>query len=167
MSISWSFAMSHSDVFEPGSMAPARPASQAVLINAAISKMIGVQVVSNKDILLKAQEKGVKPEMVSAFVSEHGISLASLEWVITPKTLGRRIKNNERLNPGETDRFIRMARLTALAETVFADPEKAKTFLAKPRTRWGGKSGTELMQTDNGGRMVEELLQQLNHGFFA
>ncbi len=159
--------MSQSDVFEPSSNLSAKPIGQASLINAAISKIIGVQVLSNKDILLKAQEAGVKPEMVPEFVVQHGLSMSSLDWVITPKTLSRRIKNNERLNPGETDRFIRVARLTALAETVFANPEKAKTFLAKARDRWGGKTGSELMQTDNGGRMVEELLQQLNHGFFA
>ncbi len=159
--------MSQTHVFEPESTAASKVVNQLTQINSAISNMIGVQVGSNLDILVKAQEAGVKPQMILLYMESHKLNRTSLDWVINAKTLSRRIKNDELLNSAETDRFIRVARLTALAETVFGNIEKAQTFLAKPRERWNGKNGSELMQTDNGGRMVEELLQQLNHGFFA
>lgn len=159
--------MSQTHVFEPQSTTASKIVNQVTLINTAISKIIGVQVGSNFDILVKAQETGVKPEMVIHYMESHKLNRSSLDWVINAKTLSRRIKNEELLNSAETDRFIRVARLTALVETVFGNVEKAQDFLAKPRERWNGKTGSELMQTDNGGRMVEELLQQLNHGFFA
>lgn len=157
--------MSSTHIFEPD--IASGTVSQVMQINAAISEMIGVNVASNLDLLVRAQEPGISPKMVIVYLESRKLNRASLDWVINSRTLKRRIKNHELLNLSESDRFIRVVRLTALAETVFGNKEAAQSFLTKSRLIWNGKSGSELIQTDNGGRIVEELLQNMNHGLFT
>ena len=67
----------------------------------------------------------------------------------------------------ESDRAVRVARISALAEEVFGDVAKAGRWLRKPKIRFDGRSPLELLRTESGARLVEELLLQLDFGFAA
>jgi putative toxin-antitoxin system antitoxin component (TIGR02293 family) len=50
---------------------------------------------------------------------------------------------------------------------VFGDAAKAARWLRKPNRALNGLEPLRLLQTETGGRAVEELLGQIDHGIFA
>jgi putative toxin-antitoxin system antitoxin component (TIGR02293 family) len=101
-------------------------------------------------------------------LSGHGISDEEIYAFILPRrTLVHRRSRKESLTPDESDRAVRIARITSLAEEVFGEDAKASRWLRKPKTRFEGRTPLELTRTDAGGRLVEEMLLQLQYGFVA
>jgi putative toxin-antitoxin system antitoxin component (TIGR02293 family) len=54
-----------------------------------------------------------------------------------------------------------------LAEEVFGDDAKAARWLRKPKVRFEGRTPMEVLRTEAGVRLVEEMLLQLDYGIFA
>jgi putative toxin-antitoxin system antitoxin component (TIGR02293 family) len=53
------------------------------------------------------------------------------------------------------------------AVAVFGDAERAREWLGKPKRRFDQRTPMQMLRTDLGGRMVEEMLGQIEHGMFA
>jgi putative toxin-antitoxin system antitoxin component (TIGR02293 family) len=101
-------------------------------------------------------------------LSKHGISDQEIHDLIAPRrTLAHRKSRRELLTHDESDRAVRVARMTALAEEVFGEDDKAARWLRKPKSRFDGKTPLALLSTDAGSRLVEEMLLQLDYGFTA
>lgn len=101
-------------------------------------------------------------------LSKHGISDQEIYDLIAPRrTLVHRKSRRELLTHDESDRAVRVARMTALAEEVFGEDAKAARWLRKPKSRFDGKTPLALLSTDAGSRLVEEMLLQLDYGFAA
>ncbi len=101
-------------------------------------------------------------------LSNHGMSDEEIYNCIIPRrTLVHRKSRHESLTHDESDRAVRIARIASLAEEVFGDDAKASRWLRKPKTRFEGRAPLELLRTEAGARLVEELLLQLDHGFVA
>lgn len=97
-----------------------------------------------------------------------GIMWPELEIMLIPRrTFTHRLTNNEPLTVVESDRAVRMARVLALAESVFDNKERAMRWLRKEMKRFNGNTPIQMMDTDTGSRMVEEALTQIDEGFFA
>ena len=64
-------------------------------------------------------------------------------------------------------RWLRAARLQALAREVLGSDDKALQWLHKPRRMFDQLSAMELMKTEAGAQLVEEVLSQLDAGYFA
>jgi len=62
---------------------------------------------------------------------------------------------------------VRVARRIALANSVFANPEKALKWLRTASARMGGRTPLNMLRTDAGGRLVERRLWQIDEGVFA
>jgi putative toxin-antitoxin system antitoxin component (TIGR02293 family) len=60
-----------------------------------------------------------------------------------------------------------VARIAAMAEQVFGEPERAWRWLRKPQQRFDGKAPIDMLATEAGARLVEEMLIQIDHGIFA
>jgi len=60
----------------------------------------------------------------------------------------------------------RAARLIAQAETVFGNEETARRWLSKPKRQLNGLSPNEAMQNERGAQLVEQLLKQIDSGYF-
>lgn len=67
----------------------------------------------------------------------------------------------------ESARDLRCAKICTLAEEIFASEERAKAWLDKPRKLFKNQSATHVMQSESGARLVEEILNQLDSGYFA
>jgi putative toxin-antitoxin system antitoxin component (TIGR02293 family) len=94
-------------------------------------------------------------------------SQVEIEDLIIPKrTFARRKARNEPLNSEETDRAYRLARISAEADRVFANPEKADKWLRHQNPVFQGRTPLQLMKTEVGCNMVETLLHQIDHGIF-
>ena len=101
-------------------------------------------------------------------LSASGLSNEEIYSYIVPRrTLFHRRNKRERLTQDESDRAVRIARITSLAEEVLGNEDKAARWLRKPKQRFDGRSPFEVLRTEAGGRLVEEILLQLDYGFFA
>ena len=101
-------------------------------------------------------------------LSNHGMTNEEIYSFIVPRrTLVHRKTRRESLTHDESDRAVRIARITSLAEEVFGADAKAGRWLRKPKTRFEGRTPLEMLRTDAGARLVEEMLLQLDYGFAA
>ena len=79
------------------------------------------------------------------------------------RTLARR-KQTRKLQPDESDRLYRLARMAAHAVDVFGSDEKATAWLRRPNRALGGERPIRLLDTDLGARQVEDILGRLDYG---
>jgi putative toxin-antitoxin system antitoxin component (TIGR02293 family) len=101
-------------------------------------------------------------------LAENGLSEDEIYSFILPRrTLSHRRARRELLTHEESDRAVRIARILSLAEEVFGDDAKAGRWMRKPKSRFAGRMPLELLRTEAGGRLVEEMLLQLDYGFAA
>jgi putative toxin-antitoxin system antitoxin component (TIGR02293 family) len=84
---------------------------------------------------------------------------------VVPKTTLQR--RSHRLSTEESVRLERLARLTALAEQVWEDPDLAHEFLMGSQPQLGGQKPVDLIRTDLGTRSVEDLLWSLEYSLPA
>ncbi|WP_347259117.1 antitoxin Xre/MbcA/ParS toxin-binding domain-containing protein [Methylocaldum sp.] len=107
------------------------------------------------------------PPTVLDKLAEEGLTAKELAMVLPPRTLSHRRAQQQPLSPDESDRALRMARLVALAETVFGNRDKALRWLRKPLKRLDHRTPMEILSTELGGRIIEEYLIQIDEGFAA
>jgi putative toxin-antitoxin system antitoxin component (TIGR02293 family) len=101
-------------------------------------------------------------------LSKNGMTDEEIYRLIVPRrTLVHRKSRREPLTHDESDRAVRIARMASLAEEVFGNDAKAARWLRKPKSRFDGRTPFELLSTEAGARLVEEMLLQLDYGFVA
>ena len=89
------------------------------------------------------------------------------QLVIPRRTLAHRIAKHQSLSQDESDRAVRLARVTALAEQIFAGRDRAWRWMRQNKVRLGGRAPIELLQTEAGARLIEESLYQIDDGMAA
>lgn len=121
------------------------------------------------------------PEELKAWIRD-GLPFASLEAVmkrfglsreeiavaldLPPRTLARR-KQEQRLQPGESDRLFRLARIAAQATEILGGQVPAGLWLHSENRALGGQIPLDLLDTDLGARQVEEVLGRIEHGVYS
>jgi putative toxin-antitoxin system antitoxin component (TIGR02293 family) len=136
------------------------------LIGSRIEALIGVTPKSDFD-LAKIVERGL-PTGRLALLRENGLTFTEVsEIVISPRTLKHRNARGERLSDEETDRLVRVARIIALANSVFGNPEKALKWLRTESAQMDGRRPLGMLRTESGGRLVEGRLWQIDEGVFS
>jgi putative toxin-antitoxin system antitoxin component (TIGR02293 family) len=117
---------------------------------------------------LKQVENGVPLVALEEFAARSGFLMKDLLEVVIPlRTLKHRRQRQEPLNIDESDRLARVIRLYEFGVKVFGNPEKARHWLTKPKIRFQERTPLAMMRTELGGRSVEEMLGQIDEGFFA
>ena len=112
-------------------------------------------------------EKGLPIGSV-AHLREQGLTFSELsEIVISPRTLKHRKARGEVLSQEESDRVMRLARTLSLAEQIFASHEKALLWLRSPDDRIHDRTPLSLLHTESGGRLVENMLWQIDEGVYG
>jgi putative toxin-antitoxin system antitoxin component (TIGR02293 family) len=96
-----------------------------------------------------------------------GLTQQELALIAPPRTLAHRRAKKQALTPDESDKVVRIGRVIAAAERVFADPERARIWLRSSLKRFNGASPMQMLSSETGGRLVEELLIQIDEGYFA
>jgi len=100
------------------------------------------------------------------YAAVSAVELASLVS-IPDRTLARR-KAAGRLEPEESDRLVRLARVFAQALALFeGNAEATRRWLATPLAVLGGGAPLRTATTDPGAREVEALIGRLEHGIPA
>lgn len=116
----------------------------------------------------KQVEQGIPLAALDEFAVYSGFAMKDLLEVIIPlRTLKHRKQRNEPLSSEESDRLARVARLWEFGKRVFGNPDKARRWLTKPKIRFEEKTPLFMMKTEVGGLGVEEMLGQIDEGYFA
>jgi len=85
---------------------------------------------------------------------------------ISKATLHRR-KAAGRLEPDESDRVVRFARLMAKAVEVFENEEAARAWMSSPQFGLGGETPLDYATTELGAREVQNLLGRIDHSVYS
>ena len=117
---------------------------------------------------LERVEAGVSVEIMSSFVSASGVELKDIYDIVIPaRTLKHRRSRRELLSSDESDKLARLVRIYDHTLRVFDHKEKALYWLSEPKRRFEGRTPLQMLRTELGGRMVEEMLGQIEYGMFA
>ena len=100
---------------------------------------------------------------------ERGVlSRSEAERLIIPRrTLSHRKRRGESLTTDESDKLARVVRVAALAEETFQNADKAHAWLREPSRALGGERPLDLLETEGGARLVEQVLGRIAHGVFS
>lgn len=128
--------------------------------------LLGVDSVSDRQ-LIQAIERQLPLETLSR-LKRHGVSSSEVyALIINPRTLKHRRSKRQPLSKEESERAVRLGRVLATAEAVWGSEETALNWLRTPKNRFDGRSPMQMLSTEAGGRMVEEMLVQIDEGMFA
>jgi putative toxin-antitoxin system antitoxin component (TIGR02293 family) len=97
-----------------------------------------------------------------------GFSEAEIERFVLPaRTRRHREARNQPLTVEESDRLVRLARIQAIAEDVFGDAVKANRWLREKLGILDGKAPLDLVRTEAGARILEQILAKIDWGAAA
>ncbi len=131
-------------------------------------KVLGWEPRSTAD-LVGAIEKGLPYASLEAVAKRVGLTTLeekSEVLGVPVRTLQRRADRGH-LEAHESELTLRLARLAQRAEAVLEDLDRAYRFLREPNEALGGKRPLELIQTDIGTRMVEDVLNRIEYTVYA
>jgi len=147
-------------------------AASSVPTPSEIAAVLGGQIVLgrkiNSAIDLARQVQDGLPSGALEEIARIGFSSTELDQLVAPKrTLARRRKNG-RLIPVEGDTLVRIARIFLLSLRVFGSASAALEWLrTKQKKRLGGRSPIDLLATETGSDVIEEILLRAIYGFTA
>ena len=128
---------------------------------------LGVSKIQSGEDLASLVDKQLPATAVKALV-RGGLTDAEVYQLIVPRrTLAHRIAKHQPLSKDESDKAVRVARISAMAEQVFGEPVRAWRWLRKAKRRFDGKTPVEMLATEAGARLVEEMIGQIEHSIFA
>lgn len=126
------------------------------------------KAVSSELELAEVVRLGFLPVVIDKLFNGDILSKTDMERLVMPRrTLNHRIKKGERLTREESDRVTRVARIIAMAKETFGNREKASRWLHKSKRRFGGQTPIDLLDTEEGARVVEDHLFRIAHGLAA
>jgi putative toxin-antitoxin system antitoxin component (TIGR02293 family) len=132
-----------------------------------VQQMLGVHRLSSDHDVLKLVEDRVPTAAVDG-LKRSGVTDDEIYALIVPRrTLTHRKTRREPLSRDESDRAVRLARIAALAEQVFGDPARAWRWLRAGKRQFHDRSALQLVVTEAGARLVEELLYRIDEGLAA
>jgi putative toxin-antitoxin system antitoxin component (TIGR02293 family) len=137
-----------------------------MISNPGMAQLIGITPRSEFD-LAQIEEKGL-PTRILSKLREQGLTFTEVSEIVIPaRTLKHRKARREPLSRQETERLVRVARIVALADSVFGSHEKALTWLRTADEELGGRTPMRILQTESGGRLVERLLWGIDEGVYS
>ncbi|MET0061361.1 MAG: antitoxin Xre/MbcA/ParS toxin-binding domain-containing protein [Candidatus Thiodiazotropha endolucinida] len=130
-------------------------------------KVLGSPVSSQFE-LAEAVRHGFLPAVTDELFDGTILTKSDMERLVMPRrTLTHRIKKGERLTREESDRIARVARIVAMAEETFGNRDKASRWLHKPKRAFDSQTPIDLLDTEEGARIVEDRLFRIAHGLAA
>jgi putative toxin-antitoxin system antitoxin component (TIGR02293 family) len=132
-----------------------------------VQKMLGVRPLRSDQDLVRLVEKRLDIGVLER-LRQSGLTDDEIYSLIVPRrTLTHRRARHETLSRDESDRAVRIARIAALGEYVFGDPERSWHWLRAAKRQFTGRSPLQLAATEAGARLVEELLYRIDEGMAA
>lgn len=118
--------------------------------------------------LVRLIRDGFSLGLVGALARQTGVRLEELvESDVIPRRTLAHSTQNERFTPAQSARLARFFRVQQKARRTFGSDEKAMRWLKRPTRPLHDNAPVALLDTDEGARLVEELLTRIDHGIAA
>jgi putative toxin-antitoxin system antitoxin component (TIGR02293 family) len=118
--------------------------------------------------LIRLIRGGFSLGLVDALAREAGVRLEELvEFEIIPRRTLAHSKRNERFTPIQSARLARFFRVQQKARHTFGSEDKAMQWLKRPTNPLNNNAPVAMLDTDEGARLVEDLLTRIDHGLAA
>ncbi len=135
-------------------------------LNQYVEDWLGTEARSDEK-MVRLVEGGLPLRVISRLL-ERGLTRNEVFRIIIPlRTWKHRKSRHQALSKEESERVVRAARILARAQAVLGDPESALDWLRTSRRRFEGRSPLQMLSTESGGRLVEQMLIQIDEGMFA
>ena len=135
-------------------------------LNEYFQDWLGTQAGSEQSIL-RLVEGGLPLGVIGRLI-DRGLTRSEVFDVIIPlRTWKHRKSRHQPLSREESERAVRAARILARAQAVLGDEEAALDWLRAPKERFEGRAPLQMLSTEAGGRLVEQMLIQIDEGMFA
>ncbi len=132
-----------------------------------IGTWLGISPPKNDQQILELVESQLATSAVNRLLAL-GFTRAEIDALVIPlRTLQHRRSRREKLSVEESDRVLRLARVLSQAEVVYESRERALAWLRRGNPRLRGRNPLEMLKTDTGSRLVEELLIQIDEGIYV
>jgi len=132
-----------------------------------LCQWLGVQPPESEQDLLNLIERQLPASSINRLLTL-GVTRSEVGTLVIPlRTLQHRRSRREKLTVEESDRVLRLMRILSQTESLYGSRERALKWLRHPNPRLGNRSPFELLKTDAGNRIVEELLVQIDEGMFV
>jgi len=138
----------------------------AKTLNHYFEDWLGTEAGSDQKVI-RLVENGLPTRVISHFI-ERGLTRNEVFDIIIPlRTWKHRKSRRQPLSREESERAVRAAKILARAQVVMGDEASALDWLRTPKRRFEGRSPIEMLSTEAGGRLVEQMLIQIDQGMFA
>ena len=126
---------------------------------------IGAKVRSESEMERLLRE-GLPASVLGNFRENWGFTVMELagSLAIPRSTLMRMLERRSRMAPGDSDRVYRLASILALAEIAIGDRKKAQLWLRQANQVLGNQTPLRALETEIGGRRVEQILGRIAYG---
>jgi len=127
---------------------------------------LGARAQSEQEVL-RLVEEGLPAKVVNHLI-DRGLTRNEVFEIILPlRTWKHRKSRHQPLSREESERAVRAARILARAQAVLGSQESALNWLRTPKKRFKDRLPLNMLSTESGGRLVEEMLVQIDEGMFA
>jgi putative toxin-antitoxin system antitoxin component (TIGR02293 family) len=137
----------------------------AALVEALGGKKVLKRRITNLDELRETVKAGLPYASLEALIDRFGLAReeAAAALHLPQRTIARR-KKEQKLQADESDRLLRLARISAQAAVTLRSEEKAAQWLRRRNRALGNQTPLDLIDSDIGTRQVEEILGRIEHG---
>ena len=135
------------------------------LVQALGGRKVFKRRIAKLDELRETVKAGLPYASLEALMSKFGLDRQETAAVLhlPQRTIARR-KKEQRLQPDESDRLLRLARVSAQAVMTLRSEKKASQWLRRPNRALGNQAPLDLIDSDIGTKQVEEVLGRIEHG---
>lgn len=122
---------------------------------------------SSEQKIVRLVESGLPTRVIKRLI-DRGLKRNEVFDIIIPlRTFKHRRSRHQPLSKEESERAVRTARILARAQAVIGDENSALEWLRAPKARFEGRAPIQMLSTETGGRLVEQMLIQIDEGMFA
>jgi len=120
---------------------------------------------ANRDLALaRAVREGLPYAALERLIADGIVDDREVEtYFIARRTLYAR-RHKATLSREQSDIVVRLARIQAIADDVFGRRDDAHAWLREANGALGGQPPLALLDTEEGGRLVEAVLGRIAHG---
>jgi putative toxin-antitoxin system antitoxin component (TIGR02293 family) len=109
--------------------------------------------------------EGLPIEAADSLSAEISPGDSTFKYLFVPKATYARRKTSTRLSASESEKLVRVGRVWAFASEVWGGADKARRFMTAPHMLLDGKTPLAItLESELGGKMVEEILGRLAYG---
>jgi putative toxin-antitoxin system antitoxin component (TIGR02293 family) len=142
------------------------PTATAKRLHQYLEDWLGTHAESEHRIV-RLVEGGLPTKVINHLLSK-GLTRNEVFDIIIPlRTWKHRKSRHQPLSKEESERAVRTARILARAQAVMGDQESALEWLRKPKRRFENRPPLEMLRTEAGGRLVDQMLIQIDEGMIG